>query len=360
VAILLSGSTGWLGWPLTHGSAPKPRSGEAVGARPTALDRPAQRTRTSSASQNGEKPDPAGLTDAGAPASRVKSELPTTAVSQYLKTTRGARLSNLGCRAAKLLSESKDDSAVSVLAFGRPLKRKGRWGASLFGHGFRTISQIQAGAQAYAQGYVNCWRKGPRLTVAIGTSNYGNRVSYAHGRAWALMVNGANQWAGERGYVDRVEFAGANDIELSWNGPRVSRAWVNGYDSVAEWPYYDFGDAAGCPPRGNCAGAWTPEDVWYVSWGARAAWPLPQIYTPNGVMARQWYHLSLYSFVRHGWHMTIAGALSQHRACRQSSDPCRGMNNSPHRAWSQLNHLLNRDRRTAQRLPWLTDFGWGK
>jgi hypothetical protein len=172
------------------------------------------------------------------------------------------------------------------------------------------------------------------------------------------MVNDANRWLLDKGYGKRVEFAGANDIELSWNGPRESKAWVRGYDSVAEWPFYDYGDAAGCPPRGNCAGAWTPEDVWYVSWGARTAWPLPQIYTPNGVMAEQWYRLSLYSYRHHGWRMTIAGALSQRIACRQSSDPCRGMDNSPVRAWGQLNQLLNRDRRTAQPLAWSSDFRW--
>ena len=76
-------------------------------------------------------------------------------------------------------------------------------------------------------------------------------------------------------------------------------------------------------------------------------------------MAQQWYHLSLYSYLHHGWRMTIAGTLSQHIACRQSSDPCRGMDNSPAKAWGQLNGMLNRDRRTAQRLPWSSDFRWG-
>ena len=266
----------------------------------------------------------------------------------------------MGCREATRLSSSNGNSAVAVLAFGRPVKGgKRQWGASLFGHAYASTDQIQEAVQAYAEGYVGCSHGGPRLTVAIGTSNYAPGVSYRHGAAWALMVNAANQWIGGKGYGGLVEFAGANDIELSWNGPRASKSWVRGYDSVAEWPYYDFGDAAGCPPRGNCLGAWTPEDVWFVSWGARTAWPLPQIYTPSGSMAQQWYHLSLYSYLHHGWRMTIAGTLSQHIACRQSSDPCRGMDNSPAKAWGQLNGMLNRDRRTAQRLPWSSDFRWG-
>jgi len=285
---------------------------------------------------------------------------PATAISHYLKTTRPSHLARLGCGEAKRLSASKGNSAVAVLAFGRPVKGgRWEWGASLFGQGYRSTDQIQEAVQAYAEGYASCSHDGPRLTIAIGTSNYGGGVSYRHGVAWARMINAANQWVLDDGYVGRLEFAGANDIELSWNGPRVSKNWVRGYDSVAQWPYYDYGDAAGCPPRGDCAGAWTPEDVWYVSWGARTAWPLPQIYTPNGSMALQWYHLSLYSYRYHGWRMSIAGALSQRMACRQSSDPCRGIDNSPAKAWGQLNRLLNRDRRTAQRLPWSSDFRWG-
>ena len=197
------------------------------------------------------------------------------------------------------------------------------------------------------------------LTVAIGTSNFGPGVTYRHGRAWAEMVNEANEWAAGEG-LTTLRFAGGNDIELSWAGPRRTRAWVRGYDSVARWPFYDFGDAAACPPRGRCMGAWSLEDLWYVAWGARSARPLPQIYTPNGVMAEQWYRLSLYSYRVHGAPIRIAGVLSQRTACRQSKDSCRGMNNTPARAWAQLNRALNRDKRTAQPLHWSTDIAWSK
>ena len=337
LAILLSGSTGWLWWAQTRVPDPSTRA-------PIVHPEP-----------------PAAFAKLGAPAAMARpGVLPTTAVSQYLKTTSSTRLFQLGCAEAMSLSTSTAESAVSVLAFGRPIKQETwQWGASLFGRGFRSTGQIRLGTQAYADGYVRCSLGGPRLTVAIGTSNYGPGVTFRHGWAWALMVNAANQWVLDMGYAGRVEFAGANDIELSWNGPGVSKAWVRGYDSVADWPYFDFGDAAECPPQGNCLGAWTPEDVWYVSWGARSAWPLPQIYTANGLMAQQWYRLSLYSYLHHCWHMSIAGALSQRVACLQSSDPCTGLDNSPARAWGQLNRLLNGDTRTAQELPWSSDFSWG-
>jgi len=196
----------------------------------------------------------------------------------------------MGCREAKRLSSSKGNSAVVVLAFGRPIKGgKWQWAASLFGRGYRSTDQIQEAVQAYGEGYVSCSPDGPRLTVAIGTSN---------------------------------------------------------------------GDAAGCPPRGDCAGVWTPEDVWFVSWGARTAWPLPQIYTLSGSMAQQWYHLSLYSYQHHGSRMDIAGAMTQIQSCRDTHDRCRGMSNHPAQGWTQLWRALNRDPRTAQPLRFLTDIAW--
>jgi hypothetical protein len=291
---------------------------------------------------------------------------PGIAVSKYIKTTKTAKLARLGCAEGKRLRRSTDpDGHIVVLAFGRPTQKgKGKgnqWGASLFRRGFHSTSGIQRAAQAYAQGAWRCMhgeKASTHLTVAIGTSNFGGGVSFRHGRAWAEMVNHANDWAAEKSYATRVRFAGANDIELNWAGPRRTRAWVRGYDSVGRWPYFDYGDAAACPPRGNCHGAWTIEDVWFVAWGARTARPLPEIYNPSGIMAEQWYRLSLYSFKEHGSRMSIAGVMSQHRACRQSRDPCWGMNNSPAKAWRQLHRWLNRDRRTAQPLHWSTDIAW--
>jgi hypothetical protein len=299
-----------------------------------------------------------------APSSRTGR--PAPAHSQYVKTTSRSRLLRLGCAEGRRLRRSTDPRGVIViLDFGRPT-RKGRgrgaaWGASLFQKGFHSTSVIRRAAQAYGEGAWRCMggtKATTQLTIGIGTSNFGPGVTSRHGRAWAEMVNEANEWAEETGLFSAVRFAGANDIELSWAGPKTTKAWVRGYDSVARWPYYDYGDAAACPPRGNCQGAWTQEDVWYVAWGARTAIPLPQVYTPNGVMAEQWYRLSLYSYRVHGSPMVIAGVLSQRTACRQSTDSCRGMNNSPSRAWHQLHRALNRDRRTAQPLHWSTDIAW--
>jgi hypothetical protein len=285
---------------------------------------------------------------------------PRTAASLYMTSVGTAVADRLGCAEGRNLRGSGASAALVVLDFGGPAKVGWRFGVSLFGHGFRTVTRVRDSGVAYARAYARCLgrRPGPTLRVALGTSNYGRSVGFAHGRAWAQMVNNANDALVEAGLADRVDIAGADDIETSWSSPAAARAWVRGYDSVAEHAYYDYGDAGGCPPAGSCLGRWTQEDVWYVSWGARAAWPLPEIYTPNGAQARQWAQLSLYAARHHGSPITIVGALSQRRACRQSTDPCRGMNATPDRAWKVLRSALGRNGRTRQGLSFSTDIRW--
>lgn len=291
---------------------------------------------------------------------------PLPGLSQYITSTSEPVLSRAGCVMGKQAQQYPNlGDAIVVLDFGRPLHRGHLFGTSLFGKGFRSTSSIGSAVEAYAQGYSECSRGVPNahLQLAVGTSNYGRygpRVSYWHGRAWGAMVNATAEWVRVHGYGDRVGIAGANDIELGWNGPSLTRRWVQGYGSTAGFPYYDYGDAAGCPPRGTCIGGWTVEDVWYVAWGAPRALPLPEIYAPNGSSAHEWQRLSLYAYTHHGSRLHIAGVMSQHRACWQSSDPCWGMNNSPSRAYSLLWTALNADPRTAQDLRWSTDVLWNR
>src|SRR2546430_8465113 len=132
--------------------------------------------------------------------------MPSTARSQYLKTTHSSVLNRMGCAEGRRLSRSRDESAIVVLAFGRPVRRgHGHWGASLFGRGFRSTGQIQRAAQAYARGFAPCAApSGPHLTVAIGTSNFGPGGTYRHGAAWAARATGATQWAAARELAHRV------------------------------------------------------------------------------------------------------------------------------------------------------------
>jgi hypothetical protein len=278
-----------------------------------------------------------------------------------MKTTKTRRVERMGCEQGRRTGRSLRDSIV-VLDFGRPveLRRRShvRYGVSLFRRkGFASVSAVLRASKAYARGLLRCSNglRNAHARIAIGTTNWGPDVTWGHGRAWAGVVNEANEWAQRSGHSARVDFAGADDIELSWNGPGRSKRWVSGYESAALHPFYNYGTADACPPKGNCAGAWTLEDVWYVSWGAPHAWALPEIYTPNNSNARQWYHLVLYSYARHGAAMQIAGVMSQRGACRRATDSCRGMNNTPSRAWRQLSNLLNSDPRTRQSIRWSTD-----
>ncbi len=152
-------------------------------------------------------------------------------------------------------------------------------------------------------------------------------VAYAHGVAWARMVNDVNSWLKASGYASQVHAVGANDIELSWAGPVISIAWVNGYDSVNLYDYYDFGTLDGCairadPNRTTCGNGWTRETAWYKAYGTRPGFPIPEIYLNNGYNAQQWALLSLYSVNAKGYPIEFPGVLTQYQACIQSPGQC--------------------------------------
>ena len=148
-------------------------------------------------------------------------------------------------------------------------------------------------------------------------------------------------------------------VELGWNTAAASRAWVDGYASAYASPslYWNYGDAAGCPPYGSCSNGWTQEDVYYVSWGVPPAYPLPQIYCEacyagdtHGGQSKEWQRLSLYGYTNHSGHaMYLLGAMTQWAAAG------RCCTNTPAQGWSQLSSDLNSDARTAQQLESSTD-----
>ena len=288
---------------------------------------------------------------------------PALSTSLYLSTTDGRRLNRMGCVEGQSSARRGLLDTLVVLDFGRPARASHQEGTVLIRSGFRPVWRIRNAVLAYASGFIRCTSDHPaaHLTVAAGTSNWGPHVTYGHGQAWGRMLNDANEALRGSDRSGRITVLAADDIELNWNSPAASKRWIRGYQSVASWPYLDYGDAGSCPPFGRCAGGWSVDDVWWVTWGASRAMPLPEIYTNSGSQAQQWYRLSLYSYLRHGRRMIIAGVLSQRRACNQSlNDPCTGMNNSPSAAWKQLAGLLNRDRRTAQAIRWATDIGYDR
>jgi hypothetical protein len=313
------------------------------------------------------------------------STAPPSTTSYYVTTSNSTTLHDAGRDVAlsQIAAGINQDNVVALL-FRAPTLKNGVFGVA--GLGTATpLSTVASLVEAFASGYYNALGSNNTLHVriAIATSNGttmcgGNQVTFAHGHAWAQMVNTVAAWVISQGYSGQIDIAGGSDMEPGaevWPansacnsaGQRVwapradTRSWVDGYSSVVPRRYlYDVGDAGGCPQSGTtalargCNGGYDQEDIWYISWGAPPSEPLPEIYTSSGSMAAQWQQLSLYGYLAHAGNMIMAGALTQSGACQQVG--CSALTaNSPSQGWQQLYSALNGDQRTKQTLSWSTD-----
>ena len=297
----------------------------------------------------------------------IPGEPPPYSTSLYMKTVNPTTFFSLGCEygGQDQLTPGAQDTVV-FFAFGKPTMNDGIYGASLFGFGPASTDEIEEAIIQFGSGYRSCLGDDEysHLRVAVGTSNYGDPdlVSWwDHGRKWARMVNDINKYFINEGLFTWVDAVGASDMELAWNGPPVTRQWVEGYDYANKYPLYNFGAAEGCPtrlaPQWQCASPWTQEDVWYISFGSGASYPMPLIYATNGVNARQWAWLSVYAVENHGAQMQFKGSFTQYQACQQRGG-CDQLDNTPEEGWQQLYDELNYDERTEQLLQWTTDIKW--
>jgi hypothetical protein len=158
----------------------------------------------------------------------------------------------------------------------------------------------------------------------------------------------------------RLAVFGGNDIEMSWNTPALTKAWVEGYALATSRPFINFGTCDGCPTTGNPTqqpnNGWTVEDVWQVN-GPAYVIPFPEIYLRNGVNADQWYRMSLYGALNKGGKLNFGGLLTQWQAC-QDRGTCNATDNTPQQGWQQLQSALNADPRTAMPLLPPSDITW--
>lgn len=297
-----------------------------------------------------------------------------SSTSYYMTTINSGFIYNLGCELGKRdLNHPGAQDSVAVLAFGCPrCFDKGGFGANLFGLGPVNLDEISTAVKHFATGYYVCsgTDKDSNLVIGVGTSNFlcGKEPCQAgskarnHGAAWSGMVREINQWLINQKIFHQVQVFGANDMELGWNTPKWSRDWISGFEQVKDNFYLHFGDAAGCPyedrPTWSCQGEWTEEDVWYISYGAPSALPLPLIYLRNGVHAKQWASLSRYSVKQHGYRMDFSGVFTQWQACQQFPSGCSDIDNTPEQAYQQLFFELGKFPTTAQELRWKTDIRW--
>lgn len=135
----------------------------------------------------------------------------------------------------------------------------------------------------------------------------------------------------------------------------------------SEWRHaqssYFFGDAAGCPTaepasNGSCNNGWKQADVYYVSYGSRTSFPVPQIYRTDGVQATQWWAISLYGAKYQGSKARFRSSLTQYQACQQRQNCPPSTQNPPDQGWRQLWDAVNHDSRTLMGIPWSTDVQW--
>ncbi len=313
---------------------------------------------------------------------------PLASLSYYITSVDEAYMYHLGCEQGKRdqMAAGVQDS-VSVLNFSYPIcYNDGRYGADIFPlfdqESDVELSLIASGVKYFASGYYTCSGSDnlSNLVIGVGTNNKssvtpsywplseetcdGEELAAAHGAAWGDMVSEINRWALDAGIFHQVQFYGASDIELGWNAPGWSRAWIEGFEQNGENFLIHYGDAAGCPyednPHWSCGTStfkeWTPEDVWFVSYGSPSALPLPLIFLTNGVHAKQWAHLSRYSVQQHGYRMHFSGVFTQYTICSKNPwQSCVGRDNSPEAAYHQLVTELSKNAFTTQDLRWKAD-----
>jgi hypothetical protein len=279
-----------------------------------------------------------------APATALAQAAPAPTTTRYMTTTDRDVLYQEGCA-------QTNESGIVILDFGQPWWDGTTYGTILFGaNTFRSIADIEGAVEGWLDGYWSCGGGGA-VRLAIGTSNYQGFTGTGHGVAWAQLVTRVNDWIlAPPSWAAREAARGASDLEPSWNSAANSRAWVDGYASAYQYPFYDYGSADGCPPYGACNNGWTPEDVWYVAYGSPAAWPIPEIYFPAN--AQQWQQVGRYGAVQHGSAVQFLGTLTQWAA---AGGCC---TNAPADGWQQLFDALNSDPQTAQELPYSTDITW--
>lgn len=307
-------------------------------------------------------------------------------------------LYNKGLAAGELtkLRPGRQDQLV-ILDFGQPWGKNNQYGTLLLLESRKdsdgdwlltSTAQIETAVRNYITGFIVNNDGESKLDIGIGTTNFnlsyyqtriclsgffcGTEEPYKHGKAWALMVKNVYNWVVEQGYANQVSIAGAIDIELSWNSPTVSHAWANGFNDYDQgvYIYYNFGTCEGCDsginlsippdPDKDLTGDWTPRLAHYSAWGISPAWPIPEIYSNNGVLANQWANLSKVGVDIGYSKMYFLSAMTQMQACDGSDDwSCPQLDNTPVEAWYQLYNAINARPETAQStIPYMTDIDW--
>jgi hypothetical protein len=285
---------------------------------------------------------------------------PGSITSWYMDTVSTTTLYDMGCALgdAREGGSAPQDSLV-VLDWGQAQLRSGVYGTWDFSSHYRTVTQIRSAVVAYAHGFWFCTgsNTSAHVRIAVGTSNFANfcvncgmtlTEVTGHGKAWANMVDSAMTDISNAGYGSQTDVVGAADIEVSWGSSSVGRRWVDAYDSVNSWSFYNFGDAAGCRQSGTTktsdqcgSSSWYQDDLYWISWGSPSAFALPEIYLADAAMAKQWQQISKWATLNAKSKIAFVGAMTTTTG------------NSAQEGWTQLRDKCAADAATA-----LTSLRW--
>jgi hypothetical protein len=315
--------------------------------------------------------------------------------SWYMTPGNIATTTQMGCQAGQQTKNiaGAQDSLI-ILDFGQPWGNSSSMGTILLketregGWRITSTSEIYTAVTAFINGYMTCDDGISSLDVAIGTNNFAFSTgwsnpgcpedtirwmcyetnAYNHGVTWAALVRNVAAYVTSNHFDGLITVSGANDIELSWNYPENTIAWVDGFNDNDhnEVIFYNYGACEGCPLGGSTTtnptlvNGWTLFKAHYTAWRVSPAWPIPEIYLNNGWNAQQWAFLSRWG-VDHGYEkMIFLSALTQLKACGGvDTSECPTTDNTPQEAWHQLYNAVNAYPSTALiTIPWMTDIDW--
>lgn len=169
----------------------------------------------------------------------MQNTAPPTKSSYYITSLSSSDSFNLGSGIGSTDSTltSPQDTDV-ILDFGRPATNNGGLGTEIFdaNGSFASMDDIVNVVENVGAGYIGAISANPNshLTIIMGISNYDttqNWVTPDHGAAWAQAVTQADTYMVSQNWGGRVAMAGGSDVELGYNTPSVTVAWVDAYAS---------------------------------------------------------------------------------------------------------------------------------
>jgi hypothetical protein len=239
---------------------------------------------------------------------------PATDWSFYVRTTSNDALYDLGCNQGNYDAAHNVNSEV-ILDFGGQASNNAGTLLTVI-NTYVSYGTVEGLAEQFAKGYYICTGldRTTVLDLNVGTNNSAYYVDETGGSTWSNVVNAVNNWVNGNNYASQVFVGGASDMEPGYDTQTRTINWINGYAGNHGRYFLDYGSTDGCPQtshnNGGCNNGWNQYGIWYVSWGAGPAWPLPEIYYQS--QTNQWVQVDLYGTHSQNSTMSFIGPLDEH------------------------------------------------